>query len=72
MISTTNLSSTEPTTAPSASFVDFVLAQIRCAKLRAELTVNQCEMAIVALSAGMISPEMAILILTECGVEVSS
>ena len=63
----------EPTTvAPSSSFTAFALEQIRCAKLRAQMIVNQCEMAITALSAGLITPEAAILILAETGVEVSS
>jgi len=75
MIPDTNTTNANATTAPSTSFADFILAQIRCAKLRAELTVNQCEMAITALSGGLISAEQAILILAECGLpldEVSS
>jgi hypothetical protein len=56
----------------SAAFTAFVIEQIRCAKLRAEITVNQCEMAAAAVSAGLISPEIALLVLHECGVEVSS
>jgi hypothetical protein len=62
----------ETTTAPSTAFTAFVLGQIRVAKLRAELAANQADMAITALSGGVISPEQAILILAECGVEVSS
>jgi hypothetical protein len=60
------------TTEASSAFSQFVLRQIECAKLRAELTVNQTDMALSALSAGLISPETAILILAETGVEVSS
>ena len=74
MISTTSKSSAalaSPTEASSA-FTQLVLRQIECAKLRAELVVNQADMAIIALSGGLISPEMAILILAECGVEVVS
>jgi hypothetical protein len=66
---------TEPTTASGAAFTDFILAQIRIAKTRAELTVTQADMAITALSAGLITPEPAILVLAECGLpldEVSS
>jgi hypothetical protein len=60
---------TEPTTVEpsSAEFTAFVFKQLRCAKLRAEITVNQTEMAMKALNAGILSPEMAILILAECG-----
>jgi hypothetical protein len=58
---------TEPTTAPSTAFADFILAQIRCAALRSKITCNQLEAAATALSAGMISPEMALLILHETG-----
>lgn len=68
MVSTTSNSSTvEPTTAPSTAFTDFVLRQLRCAKLRGQITVNQIEMAATVLSAGMISAEAALLILAETG-----
>jgi hypothetical protein len=68
-----NTASAEPITeASSAAFTKFVLRQIECAKLRAALVVNQADMASAALSAGLISPEMAILILAETDVEVSS
>jgi hypothetical protein len=40
--------------------------------VRAELVANQADMALAALSGGLISPEMAILILAETDVEVSS
>jgi hypothetical protein len=59
-----------PTVAPSSAFTDFVLKQISCAKLHAELTVNQCDMAITALSGGLIPPEVALLVLAECGLEI--
>jgi hypothetical protein len=61
-----------PALPSSSSFTAFVIEQIGCARLHAELTVNQCDMAITALSAGMITPEMAILILAETGLEISS
>jgi hypothetical protein len=61
-----------PALPSSSSFTAFVVEQIGCAKLRAEITVNQCDVAITALNAGLISPEAAILILAETGVEVSS
>jgi hypothetical protein len=60
------------TVAPSSGFTAFVIGQIRCAKLRAEITVNQCDVAITSLSAGLISPEAAILIVAETGVELAS
>jgi hypothetical protein len=62
----------EPTVEPSSAFTAFVLEQIRCAKLRAQMIVNHCEMAITALSAGLITSEAAILILAETDIEVSS
>ena len=65
----TTRSAAEPS---SDTFAEFVLKQIHHAKLRAQITVNQIEMAATALSAGMISPEAAILVLAETGVEVSS
>jgi len=70
---TANSSTVEPTTVePSSGFAQFVLRQIECAKLRAEITANQCETVLAALSAGLISPEIALLVLHECGIEVSS
>ena len=66
------MSKPEPAAEPSSGLVDFVLGQIRITKLRAELVANQADMAAAALSAGMVSPETALLILAECGVEVSS
>ena len=63
---------TEPITEPSSGFVDFILRRLRVAELRAKAIVNEIEATTVALSGGLISPEMAILILAECGVEVSS
>jgi hypothetical protein len=72
----TTIRKPEPTTVESSSaFAHFVLQQIGCAKLRAQITINQIEAAAAALSAGMISPEAALLILHEIGlslVEASS
>jgi hypothetical protein len=63
----------EPMTVePSSRFTAFVLQQIGCAKLRAEITVNQCDVAITALNAGMITAEQAILILAECRLEIGA
>ena len=67
-MNTTEASSSNASTA----FTAFVLGQIRITKVRFELAANQCDAAIVALSGGLISPEQAILILTECSVEVTS
>jgi hypothetical protein len=62
-----------PTALPSSSsFTAFLIGQIECAKLRAEITINQCDMAVTALSGGLISPEAALLILHEAGLEISS
>jgi hypothetical protein len=74
MISTTSKSSAAlvSTTETSSAFTQFVLRQIECTKLRAELVANQADAASAALAAGLISPEQAILILSECGVEVAS
>ena len=74
MTTATLRTSEAPTSAlaSSSSFTAFMLEQIRCAKLRAEITANQCEMAAAALSAGIVSPEMALLVLYETDIEVSS
>jgi hypothetical protein len=63
---------TTATTAPNTAFTDFILGQLRCAALRSKIVTNQIEAAATALSVGMITPEAAILILAETGVEVSS
>jgi hypothetical protein len=69
----THLITSEPATAaPSSAIADFVLQQIHCAALRSRIVTNQLEAATTALNAGLISPEAAILILAETGVEVSS
>jgi hypothetical protein len=59
-----------PTVTSSAAFTAFVLKQLRCAELRAELCVNQIKTARTALSDGLITPEIAILILSETGVSL--
>jgi hypothetical protein len=73
-MSPTNITSAitvEPTT-PSTAFTDFILAQLNWAALRSKIITNQIETAITALRAGLITPEMALLVLTECGLEISS
>ena len=59
-------------TTASSTFTAFVLTQLRCAQLKAEIVVNQIEAATAALSAGMITAEQAILILAETSIEVVS
>jgi hypothetical protein len=68
----TNTTSTEATTVPSSGFADFILQQRHIKKLRAQITLNQIEAAAVALSAGTISAEAALLILAETGISVPS
>ena len=71
MTITLNSSASAPTVESSSdAFSMFVLEQIRCARLRAETTANQCEMAAAALSAGIVTPEMALLVLHETRVEL--
>lgn len=63
----------EPTTVePSSAFTSFILAQLNYAALRSKIITNQIETAAGALAAGMISPEMAILILAECRLEIGA
>lgn len=63
-------------TGPSSGFVDYVLAEMRCAGLRARLMVNEVEATTLALGAGFIDIDNAIAHLTEIGalrlVEASS
>jgi hypothetical protein len=49
----------------SSAFTAFLLAQLRSAALRSKLVANQIEAATVALSTGVITAEMALLILHE-------
>jgi hypothetical protein len=63
---------TASTTEASSAFTRFILRQIHCTKVRAQLVASQADMALTALSGGLISPEAAILILHEAGIEVSS
>ena len=61
---------TEPKPAavdPSSGFVDFLLAQFRVARLRAQIVSNELETMSVALSAGLVTPETALLHLHEIG-----
>ena len=56
-----------PATEPSSAFVAFLLAQFRCAELRARIVANELRATAVALSAGLISAETALLHLHETG-----
>jgi hypothetical protein len=65
------MSTTATSSNASTAFTAFVLGQIRITKLRFELAANQADMAIAALSNGLITPEMAVLVLAETGLEIS-
>jgi hypothetical protein len=60
------------TVEPSSGFTDFVLGRLHVAELRAKITANDIKATATALSAGLISPEAAILMLAETGLEISS
>lgn len=63
-----NAISAEPTaTEPSSAFTAFLLAQFRCAEVRARILANELKATAVALSAGLISAETALLHLHETG-----
>jgi hypothetical protein len=66
MIPTTTSPLSSVTTSSSA-FVDFLLAQFRCAGLRARIIVNEIDTMRAALAAGMIAPEVAVLHVHEIG-----
>jgi len=63
----TNTAAAEPTTEPSSAFVSFVLRQLNCARLEALLAANEIATTATALSGGLISAEVALLILHETG-----
>ena len=52
---------------PSSGFITFLLGQIRCAELRARIVANELKATAVALNAGLISVEAALLHLNETG-----
>jgi hypothetical protein len=54
-------------TTTSSTLIDFLLAQFRVAALRAKILANEIEAIATALSAGMISAELALLHLHETG-----
>lgn len=69
-LTTLEPSAASASTTEASAFTQFVLQQIECTKLRAALVANQADMALAALAAGTITPEMALLVLTECRIEV--
>jgi hypothetical protein len=52
----------------SSNFSDYVLAEIRCAGLRAQIMVNDIEAMTVALGAGLVNADTALAHLHEVGV----
>jgi acyl dehydratase len=69
----TQQTNSEPMTAESSSgFTDFILHRLHVAALRAKIVANEFEATATALSGGLISPETAILILAETGLELAS
>jgi hypothetical protein len=73
----TTISKPRPTaTEPSSDFTTFLLAQIRCAELRARIAANELRATAVALAGGLIDGETALATLDETGllplVEASS
>jgi hypothetical protein len=56
-----------PSTSTSNAFTSFVLASMRCARIRAQIVVNEITTAGVALKAGLIDPDTALSMLGEAG-----
>jgi hypothetical protein len=52
----------------SAPSVDYVLAEMRCAVLRAKLWQADLEAIGIALRGGLVSPEQALELLHDCGI----
>lgn len=65
--STVTTNSTMPIVASSSDFTAFVLRRLRCAELRVQIIGVEIKEIRTALTAGLISPEIAILGLHECG-----
>ena len=53
-------------TGPSSSFTDYLIAELRCAVLRAKLWQNDLTAIGVALKAGFIGPDDAVAHLWNC------
>lgn len=49
------------------SYCDYVLAELRCASIRARLAASDIEAAAIALRGGMIDPETALAWLRDAG-----
>ena len=58
---------TAATTTSSTGFADYLLLNLRCAKLRAALAVNEITAMGVALRAGLIDPDNALEHLADIG-----
>ena len=54
-------------TTPSSGFADFVLGRLRCARVRAQIALNQINAAGAAVRGGLIDGETALAILSEAG-----
>jgi hypothetical protein len=54
-------------TEASSAFVAFLLARFRVAALRTKIVANEIEATATALSAGIVTPEAALLHLQESG-----
>jgi hypothetical protein len=66
-ITATNLEPDAPITEASSGFADFILRQIRCARIRARITINHLDNVGIALNAGWIGGEDALAMLDEAG-----
>jgi imidazolonepropionase-like amidohydrolase len=66
-VTNTTTTTSPSVTTSSSTFIDFLLAEFRCAGLRARIVANEIEAMATALSAGLISAETAVLHLHETG-----
>jgi hypothetical protein len=67
MIITTTSRPPSSVTTTSSAFVDFLSAQFRVAELRARIVTNEIRAMATALSAGLVTPETALLHLHQSG-----
>jgi hypothetical protein len=58
--------------ASSSGFANYLLAELRCAALRARLLTNEIQTMAIALRAGFISPDNAVAHLHEIGVLIEA
>jgi len=71
-MTTITITKPEPAaTEPSSDFTTFLLAQFRCAELRARIAANELRATAVALAGGLIDAPAALAMLDDAGLDIT-